>query len=199
MASIVEGSSGASGPDLGTSWAQFGYRRFLQHLRAPALQSVHPRSLGTWVSRGPLLMMCEVGPCPLWHSAGVSAAAAAPAGVVTFLFLRRHHGLDCAAPSSRASGLCAYSNLQSGFGHVRLFLPRWRGVPPGALRDMVESLPGDGGAALAALTGKNATQEGRGAPGNRSRSARCAENPFVARWPCVSWVATGLCSQSTTR
>src|ERR1700757_3531446 len=35
MASIVEGSSGTIGADLGTSWAQFGYRQFFQHLRAP--------------------------------------------------------------------------------------------------------------------------------------------------------------------
>src|ERR1700758_3004472 len=40
-----------------------------------------------WVSRARHLMMCEVGRCPLWHSAGVPAdPAVAPSGVVTFLF-----------------------------------------------------------------------------------------------------------------
>src|ERR1700758_4563503 len=40
-----------------------------------------------WVSRARHLMMCEVGRCPLWHSAGVPAGpAVAPSGVVTFLF-----------------------------------------------------------------------------------------------------------------
>src|ERR1700758_324560 len=40
-----------------------------------------------WVSRARHLMMCEVGRCPLWHSAGVPAGpAVSPSGVVTFLF-----------------------------------------------------------------------------------------------------------------
>src|SRR6201997_113822 len=40
-----------------------------------------------WVSRARHLMMCEVGRCPLWHSAGVPAGPAVfPSGVVTFLF-----------------------------------------------------------------------------------------------------------------
>jgi hypothetical protein len=39
---------------------------------------------GVW---GPDPPMCEVGRCSVWHSAGVSApAAAAPSGTVTFLF-----------------------------------------------------------------------------------------------------------------
>jgi hypothetical protein len=107
--------------------------------------------------------MYELGPRLFWDSAWVSGdPAAAPSGVLTFLFLRGHHGLDCGGTVVAGfGGFPRYSNLQSGFGVLRLFLPRWHGVPPGALRDMVESLPGDGGAALAALTGKNATQEGR--------------------------------------
>src|SRR6202045_2121522 len=46
-----------------------------------------PRAGRTWVARGRVASMCNVAACLMWHSAGVSApAAAAPSGVVTFLF-----------------------------------------------------------------------------------------------------------------
>ena len=46
-----------------------------------------PRAGRTWVSWGRVPSMCNVSACLMWHSAGVSAAAAAaPSGVVTFLF-----------------------------------------------------------------------------------------------------------------
>src|SRR6202045_1065699 len=46
-----------------------------------------PRAGRTWVARGRVASMCNVAACLMWHSAGVSAdPAAAPSGVVTFLF-----------------------------------------------------------------------------------------------------------------
>jgi class 3 adenylate cyclase len=58
------------------------------HIRPRSGQPVARYAVPRGVALGRVPSMCNVAACLMWHSAGVSAdpAAAAPSGVVTFLF-----------------------------------------------------------------------------------------------------------------